>query len=71
MDVKPKSEVEEIPIHKSESSEDFMTCFKCNGSKLNKTGKRSCSRCGGEGILRGEFFIGLNKLIKDEMKLYC
>lgn len=53
-----------------EEKEVLLACFKCNGAKANKRGQ-PCKECGGAGVLQGEFFSGLHKVIQAEMEEYC
>ena len=44
-----------------------MICFKCDGKGKNKSGKHSCKKCGGTGVISSEFTIEIMNIISDEI----
>jgi len=46
-----------------------LTCFKCNGTKVNRNGL-PCKKCLGRGVLDSAFFQEVTSMIKDEIKEY-
>jgi len=54
-----------------EADKEPMQCFKCEGSMTNKKGTKPCKRCGGKGVLSGDFFTGLNNVIQAQIAEYC
>lgn len=47
----------------------IITCFKCNGSKVNKS-KKPCKKCNGTGIIDNKFMDDIYKICKEEMQGY-
>jgi DnaJ-class molecular chaperone len=45
------------PSEQLEESEDCakVECWKCDGTKLNKKGKKPCKKCGGQGFIQTQF----------------
>jgi DnaJ-class molecular chaperone len=46
----PQPEKSELEENIAPENEDFIACYRCNGSKINKKG-RTCRKCEGTGVI--------------------
>lgn len=61
--IRPEHEEEQI------SDDEGMTCYKCDGTKVNKNGV-PCRKCNGSGMLKNKVYKDLVKVIKEEVVSY-
>jgi Zinc finger, ZZ type len=47
---------------------DSVPCFKCDGKKVNRSGK-PCKKCNGTGMLDSTFIAEIMKIIQEEITL--
>lgn len=69
----PKSEKKytfNVKMEKPAEEEELTDCLNCEGTGLNKRGKR-CKKCKGNGKVNGKFFKDLASLLETEVKGYC
>jgi hypothetical protein len=49
--------------------DEGLSCFKCDGSKVNKKGL-PCRKCLGSGVLKNKVYKDLVKVVKEEIQSY-
>lgn len=47
----------------------MLTCFRCDGNKVNRKGL-PCRKCNGSGKLHSGFFTEMLKMLKEDVKSY-
>ena len=53
-----------------ECIEEQMTCYKCNGTKINKRG-RQCKKCSGTGVFAVKGLGDIAKVVSEEVENFC
>lgn len=53
-----------------EHIEESITCFKCQGSQVNKKGL-PCRKCNGSGVFSMKGLGEVVKLVKEEIDTFC
>ena len=50
-------------------SENQLTCFRCDGNKVNKSGY-PCRKCNGSGKINSSFYKEMLKMLREDVKSY-
>jgi RecJ-like exonuclease len=58
------------PVQNEEEQEGQVECWKCNGTKLNKKGKKPCRKCQGTGFVQTQFKGDFQKLLAEEVRQF-
>lgn len=45
----------------------LIECYKCDGTKVNKKGKKPCKKCAGSGFFKTQFSGDLKSIISNEV----
>jgi len=53
-----------------EAIEPEATCFKCNGSQMNKKGL-PCRKCNGTGVLASRELNAITAIVREEVREFC
>ena len=58
------------PVLADKEDDGAVECWKCQGTKLNKNGKKPCKKCKGTGFVQTQFKGDFQKLLAEEVRQF-